>query len=81
MAAAPCCGAKIFGRIVLNRLIRMIEGSARSRVGAQSTGQYRGSGQPGESIGAQTSRPCLGPDPRNPSGPAVTPTAQQRPGI
>jgi hypothetical protein len=31
----------------------------------------RGSGHPVESNGAQTSFPCLGPDPRNPSGPAV----------
>src|SRR5258708_35744749 len=37
----------------------------------------RGSGQPGESVGAQTSLPCLGPDPRNPSGPAVKPTAHK----
>jgi len=41
----------------------------------------RGSGQPGESIGAQTSRSCLGPDPRNPSGPAVSPTAPQKPAL
>ena len=41
----------------------------------------RGSGHSGESVGAQTSRSCLEPDPRNPSGPAVNPTAQQRPDI
>ncbi len=35
----------------------------------------RGSGHPGEPSGAQTSRICSGPDPRNPSGPAVDPTA------
>jgi transposase len=31
----------------------------------------------GESNDAQTSPPCLGPDPCNPSGPAVMPTAQR----
>src|SRR5205807_7395282 len=35
----------------------------------------RGSGHPGESDDAQTSRSCSGPDPRNPSRPAVPPTA------
>src|SRR5207253_487053 len=35
----------------------------------------RGSGHPGEPSGAQTPRICSGPEPRNPSGPAVDPTA------
>ena len=35
----------------------------------------RGSGHPAEPSGAATSRACSGPDPRNPSGPAVKPTA------
>src|SRR5260370_186654 len=39
----------------------------------------RGSGHPGESSDAQTSRICSGPGPRNPSWPAVEPTAHTGP--